>query len=89
MTDRPQALRLVDNYFAAARIAHEYIFDLDRELAELDAGDDHTRELVHESASVVLERMPGLARRLRGLEREWSRAKSCWIRSPPSAPRSV
>lgn len=84
--ERPGPLGILDGYFAAARIAHEYVFDLHRELVELDAADHHTRELLHESAAVALERMPELALRLRCLEREWpkqelldSRAAECTI----------
>lgn len=86
MTDRPGPLGLVDGYLAAARIAHEYVFDLLRELAELDVADDHTRDLLHESAAVALERMPELTRRLRGLEREWSEQE---LLDPPAAERTL
>lgn len=86
MTDRPGPLGLLDRYFAAARIAHEYVFDLHRELAELDAADDHTRELVQESAAVALERMPELTRRLGGLEQEWAEQE---LLDPPAAERTV
>jgi hypothetical protein len=79
-------LGLVDGYLAAARIAHEYVFDLLRELAELDVADDHTRDLLHESAAVALERMPELTRRLRGLEREWSEQE---LLDPPAAERTL
>jgi hypothetical protein len=72
MIDRPGPLGQLDGYFAAARIAHEYIADLHRELVELDAADDHTRALLRESAAVVFERMPALTGRLRGLEGEWA-----------------
>jgi hypothetical protein len=72
MIDRPGPLGQLDGYFAAARIAHEYVADLHRELVELDATDDHTRQLLRESAAVVFERMPALTSRLRGLEREWA-----------------
>ncbi len=72
MIERPGPLGQLDGYFAAARIAHEYVADLHRELVELDAAGDHTRELLRDSAAVTLERMPALTRRLRGLEREWA-----------------
>lgn len=52
--ERPGPLGILDGYFAAARIAHEYAFDLHRELVELDAADHQTRELLHESAAVAL-----------------------------------
>lgn len=86
MTDRPEPLGLVDTYFAAARIAHEYVFDLHRELAELDAADDHTRALLRESATVALERMPELTRRLHGPEREWSEQE---LLDPAAAERTI
>jgi hypothetical protein len=86
MTDRPEALRLVDSYFAAARIAHEYVFDLHRELGELDAANDHTRELLNESATIALERMPGVASGLGGREREWSEQE---LLDPPAAERTA
>ncbi len=86
MTDRPGSLRLLDGYFAAARIAHEYVFDLHRELVERDAADDHTRELLHESAAVALEQMPALTRGLRGLEREWGEQE---LLDPSAAERTV
>jgi hypothetical protein len=86
MTDRPQPLRRLDGYFAAARIAHEYISDLHRELVELDAADEHTRELLHESVSVTLERMPTLTRRLRALERQWAEQE---LLDPSTAERTI
>lgn len=86
MPDRPGPLALVDSHLAAARIAHEYVFDLHRELVELDAANDHTRELMRESAAVALERMPALTRRLRGLEREWSEQE---LLDPRAAERTV
>ena len=86
MTARPRPLGLVDGYFAAARIAHEYVFDLHRELTDLDAADDHTRDLLRESAAVALERMPGLTHRLRGLEREWAEQE---LLDPSAAERTV
>ncbi len=86
MIDRPGPLGQLDGYFAAARIAHEYVADLHRELVELDAAGNHTRELLRESAAVVFERMPGLTSRLRGLEREWAEQESL---DPPAAERTI
>jgi hypothetical protein len=83
---RPRSLAIVDSYFAAARIAHEYAFDLHRELAELDAADGHTRELLHESAVVALERMPELTRRLRNTGREWAEQE---LLDPSAAERTI
>jgi hypothetical protein len=84
--ERPGPLGILDGYFAAARIAHEYVFDLHRELVELDIADENTRELLHESASVALERMPELTRPLRGLEREWAEQE---LLDPPAAERTI
>jgi hypothetical protein len=70
--DRPGPLEIADRYLAAAMIAHEYVSDLHRELVELDAADENTRNRLRESAAVALERMPELIRRLRPLEREWA-----------------
>jgi hypothetical protein len=86
MIDRPGPLGQLDGYFAAARIAHEYVADMHRELVELDAASDHTRELLRESAGVVFERMPGLTSRLRGLEREWAEQE---LLDPPAAERTI
>jgi hypothetical protein len=71
MTSRPVCLQLVDQYVAGATIAHEYAFALHRRLVEASADDDHTRELLKESALVALDLIPTLAQLVRGLEREW------------------
>jgi hypothetical protein len=71
MTGRPACLQLVDEYVAGATIAHEYAFALHSRLVETAADDDHTRELLKESARVALELIPMLALRVRDLEREW------------------
>jgi hypothetical protein len=84
--ERPGPLGILDGYFAAARIAYEYVFDLHRELVELDAADHHTRELLHESAAVALERMPELTSRLCGLEREWAEQE---LLDPLAAERTI
>jgi hypothetical protein len=81
MTDRPACLELVDGYVAGAMIAHEYAFALHRELVEAGTDDDHARGLLRESAAVALE-MPALARRLAGLEDEWSEQE---LLDPPAA----
>lgn len=85
MTNRPGPLKRLDSYFAAARIAHEYIFDLYRELAELDTG-DHARELLQESTAITIEQMPALTRRLRRLESEWAERE---LLDPPAAERII
>ncbi len=84
--ERPDPLAVLDGYFAAARIAHEYVFDVHRELVALGAADDHTRGLLRESASIALERMPKLTRRLRGTEREWAEQE---LLDPPMAESTI
>jgi hypothetical protein len=79
-------LRQLDRYFAAATIAHEYVADLHRELAELHADNAHTRELLGESAAVIVRRMPELTRELRDLERELREQE---LLSPRRAVRTV
>jgi hypothetical protein len=86
MIDRPEPLKRLDGYFGAARIAHEYVSDLHRELVELNAADAHTHELLRESAAVVLERMPSLATQLRTLGRQWSEQE---LLDPPAAERTI
>jgi hypothetical protein len=71
MTESPSPLAALDRYFAAATIAHEYLGDLHRELAELAMDSAHTRALLGESATVVTDRMPALTRELRQLGEEW------------------
>jgi hypothetical protein len=71
MTERPEPLRLLDLYFLAATLAHEYAAGVHRRLVELDADGAHTRKLLSDSANVVLREMPRLTLQLRGLGREW------------------
>lgn len=86
MIDRPGPLGQLDGYFAAARIAHEYVADMHRELVELHAAGDHTRELLRESAAVVFGRMPALTSRLRDLGRKWAEQE---LLDPPAAERTI
>ena len=71
MTEHPDPFAVLDGYFAAATIAHEYLAGLHRQLGALGADNAHTRALLGESAAVVTKRMPGLARELRQLREEW------------------
>jgi hypothetical protein len=86
MTTRPGPLGRLDGYFAAARIAHEYVSDLHRELVELDGSDTHTRELLRESAAVALERMSALTYPLRDLEHQWAEQE---LLDPPAAAHTL
>ncbi|HTR88475.1 MAG TPA: hypothetical protein VMG62_00020 [Solirubrobacteraceae bacterium] len=82
VTHRPQPLRELDRYFAAARIAHEYVSDLHRELVELETADDYTRELLRESAAVIVKQMPALTAQIHDLERQWAEQE---LLDPPAA----
>ncbi len=72
MSDLPDPIQRLDDIFAAATVAHEYIADTHRELIELHADDAESRRLLTESATVILEQMPGLSRGLRRLATDWS-----------------
>ena len=69
MADRPESLELVERYLATVRDAHLYAFGVYRELVELDACDERARDLLAESAAIVLAEMPALTRDWRVLER--------------------
>jgi hypothetical protein len=86
MTERPDPFAALDRYFAAATIAHEYVADLQRELAALGTDSGHTRALLAESAAVVTERMPALTRELRQLGDEWETQN---LLDPPRAKRTL
>lgn len=81
MSDRLEVLDLLDAYFAAATMAHEYADDLHYKLATLQADDLHTRKLLADSADVVLREMPRLVRELRGLTRQMGRASAAGSRT--------
>ncbi len=82
MADRPEELELVDRLVASAGLNHRYAFGVHRELVELGAGGDHTRELRTESAAIALQEMPALVRDLRALGTQWSEQD---LLDPPKA----
>jgi hypothetical protein len=84
--DRPGPLEIADRYLAAVMIAHEYVSDLHRELVGCDAADEHSRDLLRESAALTLEQMPEVIRRLRSLEREWAEQE---LLDPQAAERTI
>jgi hypothetical protein len=86
LAERPGPLGQLDRYFAATTIAHEYIADLHRELVARHRDSERTRELLAESAAVVLERMPELTRELRRLGLEWEDQK---LLDPPQAEQTL
>jgi hypothetical protein len=71
MADRPEPFTQLDRYFAAARIAHEYVGDIFQELVRLDRADAHAPELLAESAAIALRDIHELTRDARELERQW------------------
>jgi hypothetical protein len=66
-----EPLDRLDLAFSTARIAHEAIFDRHGELAALGADDDHTRELLGESARIALDDLVGLTTGARRLAARW------------------
>jgi hypothetical protein len=80
--ERPESLELVERYSRAAQYGHQYAFHVHRQLVELDAGDDHARTLLAESATITLQEMPRLTRDWRILEGEWSEQE---LLDPPKA----
>jgi hypothetical protein len=86
MSERPEPLKQLDAYFAAATIAHEYIADLHLELARLNQDNDPTRGLLREAADAALTRMPELTRELRRLERLWDEQQ---LLDPPLAEKTL
>lgn len=71
MADRLACLERLDRQFLAAGLAHEAASNMHRDLVELGADNEHTRELLRDSAALTLDQMPALARPLRASEREW------------------
>lgn len=71
MSERPEPVASLDLLFEAARIAHEASFELHRRLVKLEADDDHTRDLLHESARLALYDLPAATDQARQLADRW------------------
>ena len=71
LTDRQPALEQLEQYLGAARIAHEFVGELHRQLVELGVHDPRALGLLSESADVVPRQIPQLTSLLRELERDW------------------
>lgn len=56
---------------SAARIAHETIFDLRRELVQDGLDDEKSRELLGEAAAIATSAMPQLSAVGQGLQLRW------------------
>lgn len=72
MAARPEPLARIDRYFAAARIAHEAIWDLHHELVTTEGADKRTRELLHEAARIATVDMSDVSAEVRRLDALWS-----------------
>jgi hypothetical protein len=71
VSERPAPVAALDLLFEAARIAHEASFELHRRLVSLEADDDHTRSLLHESARLALDELPAVTGQARRLADRW------------------
>jgi DUF1365 family protein len=71
VSERPEPVAALDLLFEAARIAHEASFELHRRLVGLEADDDHTRSLLHESARLALDELPAVTDEARRLADRW------------------
>jgi hypothetical protein len=72
MAARPEPLARIDRYFAAARIAHEAIWDLHHELVVSGSADERTRELLSEAARIAAVDMSDVSTEVRRLDALWS-----------------
>jgi hypothetical protein len=79
---RPEPLARIDRYLAAARIAHEAIWDLHRELVVSARADDRTRDLLGEAARIVTVEVPEALTQVRRLDALWSEQE---LLNPPAA----
>jgi hypothetical protein len=72
MAARPEPLVRIDRYFAAARIAHEAIWDLHHELVTSERVDKGTRELLREAARIATVDLSDVSAEVRRLDALWS-----------------
>src|SRR4051794_36412793 len=71
MPDRPDPIAALNVILDAADLAHGAIFGDHRRLATRGESDDRSRDLVRESAQVVLVELAGLLQIARGLAARW------------------
>jgi hypothetical protein len=67
----PPELERLDSLLGGARIAHEAIFELRRELLAQGRGDAEHADLLTESAQIAVEELPSLTARARELSGKW------------------
>ncbi|HWC28347.1 MAG TPA: hypothetical protein VG474_17285 [Solirubrobacteraceae bacterium] len=72
MADGQAALERIDQLFAAARIAHEVIWDLHRRLVVAGRADEDARELLADVTRIATVDMPAAAAEVRRLAALWS-----------------
>jgi hypothetical protein len=79
---RPEAVEKLDVYLAAARLAHETIWDLHDALIDLDRYDDEARSRLDRAARIAAVEIPAAVREAHRLRRRWEE-QACWIRPAP------
>lgn len=72
MADGQAALERIDQLFAAARIAHEVIWDLHRRLVVAGCADEDARDLLADVTRIATVDMPAAAAEVRRLATLWS-----------------
>lgn len=72
MADRPESLARIDRILAAARIAHEAIWDLHHQLVATDRADERTRRLLREAARIATVDLSEVTSEVRRLDASWS-----------------
>ena len=72
MPERPPAIKRLNGLLGAARIAHEAIFEMRRELIAGDRGNPEQARLLEESARIVTTELPGLSATSRQLSAKWA-----------------
>lgn len=71
MADPPSSFERLTRLVDVATLAHGAIFELHRELVELDRADDHTRKLLAETASLAVIEIPRLYKPAGQLHATW------------------
>jgi hypothetical protein len=71
MTARPEQVERLEAIQGGAKIAHEVMFDVHRELLEREPARTDSAKLLAESAQIAAMHLPGLTVRLRRLAARW------------------
>jgi hypothetical protein len=86
MADRPDQVARVERILAAARIAHESIYELRRRLALLRPDDERGGALLAESAEIALTQLPAILAAAMQLRTRWVDQV---VLDPPGAARTL